>query len=66
MIMKTFMFFQQKRRDVGEALDKKLQLYLKQIRSNGIPLMTAIAIGAARGLLLVNWPPKQTLGLCTL
>ena len=39
---------------LGEALDKKLQLYLKEIRKNGGPLTASVAIGAARGLLLAE------------
>ena len=39
---------------LGKALDEKLQLYLREIRNNGSPLTAAVAIGAARGLLLAE------------
>ena len=45
---------QQRSRDVQFCLVKKLQLYLKEIRKNGSPLTAAVAIGAARGLLLAE------------
>ena len=43
---------------LGNDLDEKLQLYLKQIRANGGPLTGRIAIAAARGLLLADNPSK--------
>ena len=39
---------------LGKILDKKLQLYLRELRINGSPLTAAVAIGAARGLLLAE------------
>ena len=39
---------------LGESIDKRLQLYLKAIRTNGGPVTAGIAIAAARGLLLVE------------
>ena len=39
---------------LGEQLDKKLQLYLKEIRSKGGTLTAAVAIGAARVLILAE------------
>ena len=46
---------------LGNDLDEKLQLYLKQIRANGGPLTGRIAIAAARGLLLADNPSKLNL-----
>ena len=43
---------------LGNDLDEKLRLYLKQIRANGGPLTARIAIAAARGLLLADNPNK--------
>ena len=43
---------------LGNDLDEKLQLYLKQIRANGGPLTGRIAIAAAKGLLLADNPSK--------
>ena len=39
---------------LGEVLDKKLQMYLKKVINNGGLLTAAVAIDAARGLLLTK------------
>ena len=39
---------------LGEVLDKKLQMYLKEVINNGGLLTAAVAIDTARGLLLAE------------